>query len=78
MQKPKFRTVEKSAWLFVTTRLHPQAPRKLDKRTATRSGYLSTAAAILNVAESTLETPFVGESMRKYVERFRAAAASRA
>lgn len=73
MQKPKFRTVEKSAWIFVTTRLHPQAPRKLNKRTASRSGYLATAAAVLNVAESTLPTPFVGESMGKYLARIRAA-----
>lgn len=73
MQKPKFRTVEKSAWIFVTTRLHPQAPRKLNKRTAARSGYLATAAAVLNVAESSLPTPFVGESMSKYLTRVRAA-----
>jgi hypothetical protein len=75
MQKPKFRTVEKSAWIFVTTRLHPQSPRKLDKRTAARSGYLATAAAVLNVSESSLPTPFVGESMGKYLARVRSASA---
>lgn len=74
MQKPKFRTVEKSAWLFVTTKLHPRQAKKIDKRTAVRSGYLASAAAVLNVAESTLPTPFVGESMSRYLERVKASA----
>ena len=73
MQKPKFRTVDKSAWLFLTTQLHPQQPKKLNKRTAARCSYISTAAAVLNVSESTLPTPFMGESMRKYLERMKAA-----
>jgi hypothetical protein len=74
MQKPKFRTVEKSAWVFVTTRLHPPPPRKLDRRTAIRSGYLSSAAALLNLPEDSLPTPYKGESMSRYIARVRAAA----
>ena len=75
MQKPRFRTVEKSAWIFVTTKLHPQPKKKLNKRTAQRCGYLSSAAALLNVAESSLGTPFVGESISSYVERVKSARA---
>ncbi len=73
MQKPKFRTVEKSAWIFVTTRLHPRQNKKVNKRTAERCGYLATAAAMLNVAENTLPTPFAGESMSRYLKRVRSA-----
>ncbi len=73
MQKPKFRTVEKSAWIFVTTRLHPRAQRKLDKRTASRCGYLTAAAAMLDRAENTLPTPYVGESMGRYLARVKSA-----
>lgn len=76
MQKPKFRTVEKSAWLFTTTRLHPQARKKINKRTAERCGYLSTAAAVLNVSEASLPTPFEGESMGRYLARVKAARAA--
>ncbi len=76
MQKPKFRTVEKSAWLFVTTRLHPQARKKINKRTAERCGYLATAAALLNVSESSLPTPFEGESIGRFVARAKAARAA--
>ena len=73
MQKPKFRTVDKSAWLFVTTRLHPRPKKKLSKRTAQRCGYLTSAAAVLNVSEASLPTPFEGESMRVYLERVKSA-----
>jgi hypothetical protein len=75
MQKPRFRTVDKSAWLFLTTQLHPLQKKKLSKRTATRCGFLSTASAALNVAESSLPTPFVGESMARYIDRMKAAKA---
>lgn len=74
MQKPKFRTVEKSAWIFVTTRLHPRAQRKIDKRTASRNGFLATAAALLGTAEGGLPTPFAGESMSRYLKRVKPAA----
>ena len=73
MQKPKFRTVDKSAWLFVTTRLHPAQKKKLSKRTALRCGYLGSAAAMLNVSEASLPTPFEGESMGHYLERLKSA-----
>jgi hypothetical protein len=73
MQKPKFRTVEKSAWIFVTTRLHPQQPKKVNKRTAARCGYLAAAAAVLNVSEASLPTPFVGESMSRFLKRVKSA-----
>jgi hypothetical protein len=76
MQKPRFRTVEKSAWVFATTRLHPQKPRKMDRRTATRCGYLATAAALLNRPERDLPTPYLDEPMSRYVARLRAGATS--
>ncbi len=76
MQKPKFRTVEKSAWIFVTTRLHPRQNTKINKRTAERCGYLATAAALLNTSEASLPTPFSGESMSKYLKRVKSAARS--
>jgi hypothetical protein len=76
MQKPKFRTVEKSAWIFVTTKLHPRANAKINKRTASRCGYLASAAALLGVSESSLPMPFAGEAMSKYVARVRAARAA--
>ena len=68
MQKPKFRTVDKSAWVYVTTRLHPAKARKMDRRTAIRCGYLATAANVLET-EATLPTPTMGEPMRHYKNR---------
>lgn len=72
MQKPKFKTVEKSAWLYVTTRLHPKKAPAMSRRTAIRCGYLTTASNLLET-EETLPTPVSGEPMRVY--RARAAAA---
>lgn len=72
MQKPKFRTVEKSAWVFITNTLHPTKARKIDRRTARRCGYLTSASALLNT-ESVLSTPHRGEPMREYRKRARSA-----
>ena len=69
MQKPRFRTVEKSAWVFVTTKLHPTKTPKMDRRTALRSGYLAAAANQLGTQEGSLPTPESGEPMRRYLER---------
>lgn len=68
MQKPKFKTVEKSAWLYVTTRLHPKKTPAMSRRTAIRCGYLNTAANLLET-EATLPTPISGEPMRVYRKR---------
>lgn len=72
MQKPKFRTVDKSAWVYVTTRLHPTKARKMDRRTAIRCGYLATAANVLET-EANLPTPTMGEPMRQYRARAKTA-----
>ena len=72
MQKPRFRTVDKSAWLFVTTRLHPTKPRKLDKRSAIRCGYLAGVANRTG-REGSLPTPFRGEAMSDYLARIKPA-----
>lgn len=69
MQKPKFRTVEKSAWLFVTTRLHPTKAPTMSRRVASRCGFLSTAANRLGRPEAQLPNPFVGEAMSDYLAR---------
>lgn len=68
MQKPKFKTVDKSAWLYVTTRLHPKKASNMSRRAALRCGYLATAANLLET-ESILPTPHAGEPMREYRER---------
>ncbi len=76
MQKPKFRTVEKSAWVYVTTRLHSVPVRTMDRRTALRCGYLSTAANLLGVTEGDLPTPHIGETMSRFVRRVKTGRAS--
>ncbi len=73
MQKPKFRTVDKSAWVFVTTRLNSAKAPTMNRRVALRSGYISAAAAMTGKAESELPTPFEGESMTKYLARLKSA-----
>jgi hypothetical protein len=72
MQKPKFRTVDKSAWVYVTTRLHPTKARAMNRRTAIRCGYLATAGNILET-EDKLPTPIQGEPMREYRVRAKTA-----
>lgn len=75
MQKPKFRTVEKSAWVFVTTKLNTPGTKTMNRRTALRCGYLTTASNLLGVAEADLPSPQRGESMGRYVQRVKAARA---
>jgi hypothetical protein len=67
MQKPRFRTAEKSAWLFVTTRLHPRKTPKMNRRTAQRCGYLGTVTA--RTGRENLPMPLSGEAMSTYLER---------
>lgn len=69
MQKPRFKTSEKAAWVFINTKLHPQQRRTIDRRTAMRNGYLTTAARQLNVSEKDLPLPFESEPISKYLER---------
>lgn len=72
MQKPKFKTVEKSAWLYVTTRLHPKKAANMSRRAALRCGYLATAGNVLET-DAQLPTPHAGEPMRRYRVRAKAA-----
>jgi hypothetical protein len=72
MQKPKFKTVEKSAWLYVTTRLHPKKAANMSRRAAIRCGYLATAGNLLET-ESILPTPHAGEAMSDYRARIKSA-----
>ena len=69
MQKPRFKTTEKAAWVFIHTKLHPQKPKTIDRRRATRCGYLLTASRLLRVPEAELPCPRVGESMSQFVQR---------
>ena len=70
MQKPRFKTSEKAAWVFIHTRLRPATTKPtIDRRTAVRCGYLLTASRKLNRAEKELPLPFVGESVSTYVAR---------
>ncbi|MBL8679283.1 MAG: hypothetical protein JNK05_08970 [Myxococcales bacterium] len=71
MQKPKFKTTEKAAWVFINTRLRPISRSTMERRTATRNGYLTTASRLTGIAESDLPLPFKDESMSKFVERVR-------
>ncbi|MBL8603811.1 MAG: hypothetical protein JNK72_17930 [Myxococcales bacterium] len=75
MQKPKFRTVEKSAWVFVTTKLNTPGVKTMNRRTALRCGYLTAVSNLLGVAETELPTPKVGESMSHFVTRVKSARA---
>jgi hypothetical protein len=70
MQKPRFKTSEKAAWVFIHTRLRPSATKPtIDRRTAARCGYLLAASRKLNRAEKDLPLPFVGETVSTYVAR---------
>jgi hypothetical protein len=69
MQKPRFKTSEKAAWVFIHTKLHPTSRPTIDRRTALRCGYLTTASRKLNVSEKDLPLPFEGESISKYLAR---------
>lgn len=74
MQKPKFRTADKSAWVFVTTQLHKPAVKSMDRRAALRSGYLAGAANRLGVEDvRALPTPHTNEPMSAYIARVKAA-----
>ena len=73
MQKPKFRTVDKSAWVFVTTQLHKPAKQSMSRRAALRCGYLAGAANRLGVEDQrSLPTPLMNEPMSDYLVRYRA------
>ena len=69
MQKPRFKTTEKAAWVFINTKLHPTKRPTIDRRTALRCGYLTTASRRLNVPEKDLPLPLEGEPMSKYIIR---------
>jgi hypothetical protein len=70
MQKPRFKTSEKAAWVFIHTRLRPSSTKPtMDRRTAARSGYLLAASRKLNRPEKDLPLPFVGETISTYVAR---------
>jgi hypothetical protein len=69
MQKPRFKTSQKAAWVFIHTKLHPTARPTIDRRTAMRCGYLTTASRKLSVSEKDLPLPFEGESISKYLVR---------
>jgi hypothetical protein len=73
MQKPKFKTTEKAAWVFINTRLRPAGRPSMERRTAMRNGYLTTASRLLGVSENELPLPFKDEPMSKFVRRVRAA-----
>ncbi len=74
MQKPKFKTTEKAAWVFINTRLNPIKRTSMERRTATRNGYLTTASRLTGIAETDLPLPFKDESMSNFVQRVRASA----
>jgi hypothetical protein len=76
MQKPKFKTTERAAWVFINTRLRPHGRPMMDRRTALRNGYFTTASRLLGVAEKELPLPFHDEAMSKYVSRIKASAHS--
>ena len=75
-QKPKFRTVERSAGVYAPTRLHSVPVRTMDRRTAVRCGYLATASNLLGLAEGDLPTPQIGESMSRFVRRVKSTRAA--
>lgn len=76
MQKPRFRTVDRSAWVFLHTRLRPTQATTIDRRTAHRNGFLGAAALRLGVAESELPLPLVGETVARFCARYQAAKAA--
>jgi hypothetical protein len=77
MQKPRFKTTEKAAWVFVHTRLHRSTRRTMDHRTALRCGYLATAAQRTGRSEKDLPPPLEGEPMSRYIARVTAQGSSR-
>lgn len=77
MQKPRFTTNQKAAWVFINTRLRPTAKKTIERRAAARCGYLLSASRVLNVPESSLPLPFVGETVAQYVTRVSAQQSSR-
>lgn len=75
MQKPRFKTSEKAAWVFIHTRLRPPTTREtIDRRTAVRCGYMLAASRKLGRSEKELPLPFVSESIASYIERVAKAA----
>lgn len=73
MQKPRFKTSEKAAWVFIHTRLRPPATRaSMDRRTAQRCGYMLAASRKLGRPEKDLPPPHVSESIAAYVKRMTA------
>ncbi len=71
MQKPRFRTADKSAWVFIHTKLHPHREPTMNRRTALRCGYLASAARVTGRAEKDLPLPFLHEPMSKYLARIK-------
>lgn len=69
MQKPRFRTADKAAWVFLHTRLRPGSAPTISRRTAYRNGFLTAASRRTNRAEKDLPLPFVGEPMSRYLAR---------
>ena len=70
MQKPRFKTSDKAAWVFIHTRLRPPTRREtIDRRTATRCGYMLSASRMSGRAERDLPLPFVGETVSSFVAR---------
>jgi hypothetical protein len=77
MQKPRFKTTEKAAWVFINTKLHPTPRPTMSRRDVMRNGFLSTASRRLNIAEKELPLPFQGEPMSKYLARVQAQTTAR-
>lgn len=74
MQKPKFRTADKSAWVFVTTQLHKRPVKAMSRRAALRCGYLAGAANRLGVEDQrALPTPHMDETMSAFIRRVKSA-----
>ncbi len=73
MQKPKFKTTERAAWVFINTRLRPHGRPTMDRRTALRNGYFTTVSRLLGIAEKELPLPFHDETITKYIVRLKAA-----
>ena len=74
MQKPRFRTSDKAAWVFIHTRLRPSATRPtINRRTAYRCGYLTAAGNRLGIQnpenDKRLPMPYEGETVARYVSR---------
>ena len=73
MQKPRFKTTERAAWVFIHTRLRPEAHApSMDRRTAQRCGYLTAASRQLARPEKDLPLPRRGEPVSAYIVRISA------